>query len=46
LASLLEVDLQDLRSVPDDALNEKSPSDPSRPKVHYRFVHRAYLKII
>ena len=46
LAGLLEVDLQDLRSVPEDALDENSPSDPSRPKVHYRFVHRAYLKII
>jgi transcriptional regulator with XRE-family HTH domain len=46
LASLLEVDLQDLRSMPDDALDTKAPSDPSRSKVVYRFVHRAYLKII
>jgi hypothetical protein len=43
---LLEVDLQDLRSRPDDALDTKAPSDPSGSKVLYRFVHRAYLKII
>src|SRR3712207_555616 len=32
LAGLLEVHLQDLRRMPDDALSENPPPDPSRPK--------------
>ena len=45
-AELLEVDLQDLRRVPEDALDKEAFSEPSRAKVIYRHVHQSYLKII
>jgi transcriptional regulator with XRE-family HTH domain len=46
LADLLEVDLQDLRRKPVDALDGEAFSEPSRSKVIYRHVHQEYLRIM
>jgi transcriptional regulator with XRE-family HTH domain len=46
LADLLKVDLQDLRRNYEDALETKAPPKPVRPRIAYRQVHQAYLKII
>jgi transcriptional regulator with XRE-family HTH domain len=46
LADLLKVNLQDLRRKYDDALETKVPPRPARPRIAYRHVHQAYLKIL
>jgi transcriptional regulator with XRE-family HTH domain len=46
LADLLEADLRDLRTNHDDAPEAGAPPKPSRPRIAYRNVHQAYLKII
>jgi len=46
LADLLEVELQDLRRKPDDALDAEPVPEPAHPVVAYLHVHRAYLRII
>ena len=46
LADLLKVDLQDLRRNYEDALETKAPPKPVRPRIAYRQVHQAYLKIL
>jgi transcriptional regulator with XRE-family HTH domain len=46
LADLLEADLRDLRTNHDDAPGAGAPPKPSRPRIAYRRVHQAYLKII
>src|SRR5215210_1222434 len=46
LADLLNVNLQDLRRKYDDAVEKKVPPKPSRPKIAYRNVHQAYLRIL
>jgi transcriptional regulator with XRE-family HTH domain len=46
LADLLEADLRDLRTNHDDAPEEGAPPKPARPRIAYRRVHQAYLKII
>jgi transcriptional regulator with XRE-family HTH domain len=49
LADLLKVDLLDLRRKYDDDVEEEQalprPARPARPKLAYRHVHQAYLKI-
>jgi hypothetical protein len=47
LADLLKVDLLDLRRHYDDDAEEQQPalSRPARPRLAYRQVHQAYLKI-
>jgi transcriptional regulator with XRE-family HTH domain len=45
LADLLEADLRDLRTN-HDAPDAGVPPDPARPRIAYRRVHQAYLKII
>ena len=45
-ADLLEVDLQDLRRVPDDALDAKPLPEPAGPGISYLHVHQAYLRIM
>jgi transcriptional regulator with XRE-family HTH domain len=45
LADLLEVELEDLRRRHDDPLDQKAPPKPARPRIAYRQVHQAYLKI-
>jgi transcriptional regulator with XRE-family HTH domain len=46
LADLLEADLRDLRTNHDDAPDAGAPPKPSRPRIAYRRVQQAYLKII
>lgn len=46
LADLLKVDLQDLRRKYDDAVEAKGHPKPARPRIAYRHVHQAYLKIL
>jgi transcriptional regulator with XRE-family HTH domain len=46
LADLLEADLRDLRTNHDDAPEEGAPPKSARPRIAYRRVHQAYLKII
>ena len=51
LADLLKVDLRDLRMKPDDAEEPQGkvqgvPPGPVRPRIAYRSVHQAYLKIL
>jgi transcriptional regulator with XRE-family HTH domain len=46
LADLLEADLRDLRTNYDDASDAGAPSKPARPRIAYRRVQQAYLKII
>lgn len=46
LADLLEADLQDLRTNYDDAPDAGVPPKPARPRIAYRRVQQAYLKII
>ena len=46
LADLLGVSLEALRSKPGAAFDVETPPKPSRPKVSYRHVHRAYLRIM
>jgi transcriptional regulator with XRE-family HTH domain len=46
LAALLEVDLQELRTKRDDAEDAQAASRPVRPRVAYRQVHQAYLRVL
>ena len=46
LADLLKVDLQDLRRNYDDAAERRSPPKPARPRIAYRHVHQAYLRVL
>ena len=46
LADLLGVGLGALRSKPGAAFDMETPPKPSRPKVSYRHVHQAYLRIM
>jgi transcriptional regulator with XRE-family HTH domain len=46
LADLLGVGLEALRSKPGAAFDMETPPKPSRPKVSYRHVHQAYLRIM
>jgi transcriptional regulator with XRE-family HTH domain len=46
LADLLNVNLQDLRRKYEDAVETKVPPKPSRPRIAYRNVHQAYLRIL
>jgi transcriptional regulator with XRE-family HTH domain len=46
LADLLGVGLEALRTKPGAAFDVETPPKPSRPKVSYRHVHRAYLRIV
>jgi transcriptional regulator with XRE-family HTH domain len=46
LADLLEADLRDLRTNHDDAPDAGAPPRPVRPRIAYRRVQQAYLKII
>jgi len=46
LADLLEVELQDLRRKPDDALDAEPLPEPTRPLVAYLHVHQDYLRIM
>ena len=46
LADLLGVGLGALRSKPGAAFDMETPPKPERPRVSYRHVHQAYLKII
>jgi transcriptional regulator with XRE-family HTH domain len=46
LADQLGVGLEALRSKPGAAFDMDTPPKPERPKVSYRHVHQAYLKII
>jgi hypothetical protein len=46
LAAVLEVDLRELRTMRDDPVEERASSAPARPRVAYRRVHHAYLKIL
>ena len=45
LAALLEVDLQELRTKRDDA-EEEADFRPVRPRIAYRQVHQAYLRVL
>src|SRR5215210_5848871 len=50
LAAVLEVDLRELRTMRDDPREERASSAPARaparPRVAYRRVHQAYLRIL
>jgi transcriptional regulator with XRE-family HTH domain len=46
LADVLQVDLEDLRRRREDALEGKAIPKPDRPRIPYRNVHQAYLKLI
>ena len=46
LADVLQVDLEDLRRRREDALEGKAPPKPDRPRIPYRNVHQAYLRLI
>jgi hypothetical protein len=46
LADVLQVDLEDLRRRREDALDGKAPPKPDRPRIPYRNVHQAYLRLI
>ena len=46
LADLLKVDLRDLRRNYDDAAQTGAPLRHTRPRIAYRHVHQAYLKIL
>ena len=46
LADVLQVDLEELRRRREDALEGKAPPKPDRPKIPYRNVHQAYLRLI
>jgi transcriptional regulator with XRE-family HTH domain len=46
LADVLRVDLEDLRRRREDALDGKAPPKPDRPRIPYRNVHQAYLRLI
>ena len=46
LADLLKADLRDLRRNHDDAAEAGAPPRPARPRIAYRHVHQAYLKIL
>jgi len=46
LAALLEVDLQELRTKRDDDEETQAASRPVRPRVAYRQVHQAYLRVL
>jgi transcriptional regulator with XRE-family HTH domain len=46
LADVLGVGLEALRTKPGAAFDMGTPPKPGRPKVSYRHVHRAYLKIM
>jgi transcriptional regulator with XRE-family HTH domain len=46
MADLLGVGLEVLRSKPGAAFDMETPPKPERPKISYRHVHQAYLKII
>ena len=46
LAALLEVDLQELRTKRDDAEDAQAAPKPVRPRVAYRQVHQAYLRVL
>jgi transcriptional regulator with XRE-family HTH domain len=46
MADLLGVGLEVLRSKPGAAFDMETPPKPERPKIYYRHVHQAYLKII
>ena len=43
---MLQVDLEDLRRRREDALDGKAPPKPDRPRIPYRNVHQAYLRLI
>ena len=46
LAEVLEVDLEDLRTKYDDAQEAQEASKPMRPRIAYRQVHGAYLRML
>ena len=46
LAEVLEVDLKDLRTKYDDAEGARMASNPVRPRITHRQVHRAYLQML
>jgi DNA-binding XRE family transcriptional regulator len=46
LAAVLEIDLRELRTMREDPGEERASSAPARPRVAYRRVHHAYLKIL
>jgi transcriptional regulator with XRE-family HTH domain len=46
LAAVLEVDLQELRTKRDDAEDLQEAPRPLRPRIAYRQVHQAYLRIL
>jgi hypothetical protein len=46
LAAVLKVDLQELRTKRDDADKTQAAPRPVRPKIAYRQVHQAYLRVL
>ena len=45
-ADVLQIDLEELRRRREDALDGKAHPKPSRPRIPYRNVHQAYLRLI
>jgi transcriptional regulator with XRE-family HTH domain len=46
LADALQVDLEEIRRRREDALDGKAPPKPERPRIPYRNMHQAYLRLI